>query len=52
LHYRCHQSCVRSPPSRFGLSTYGGVTGSLDAAQLYTNEFVPEGKEFIPPQSV
>lgn len=32
--------------------TYGGVTGPLDAAQLYTNEFVPEGKEFIPPQSV
>jgi len=32
--------------------TYGGVTGPLDAAKRYTNEFVPEGKEFIPPQSV
>lgn len=34
------------------LKAYGGVTTPLDAAQLYTNDFVPEGKEFIPPQSV
>ncbi len=33
------------------LKTYGGVTTPLDAASLYTNEFVPEGKEFIPPQN-
>lgn len=34
------------------LKTYGGVTTPLTAAELYTNEFVPTGKEFIPPQSV
>jgi NitT/TauT family transport system substrate-binding protein len=34
------------------LKAYGGVTTPLDSAQLYTNEYVPEGKEFIPPQSV
>jgi NitT/TauT family transport system substrate-binding protein len=33
------------------LKAYGGVTTPLEAAQLYTNEFVPEGKEFVPPQS-
>jgi len=33
------------------LKQYGGVTTPLDAAQLYTNEFVPTGAEFIPPQS-
>lgn len=32
------------------LKTYGGVTTPLQAAQLYTNEFVPTGAEFIPPQ--
>jgi len=34
------------------LKAYGGVTTPLEAAQLYTNEYVPEGKEFVPPQSV
>ncbi len=33
------------------LKQYGGVDTPLDAAQLYTNEFVPTGAEFIPPQS-
>jgi NitT/TauT family transport system substrate-binding protein len=33
------------------LKTYGGVTGVLDPAQLYTNEFVPTGNEYIPPQT-
>ncbi|MCC6780065.1 MAG: ABC transporter substrate-binding protein [Hyphomicrobiales bacterium] len=32
------------------LKQYGGVTTPLDAAQLYTNEFVPMGAEFVPPQ--
>lgn len=32
------------------LKQYGGVTTPLSADQLYTNEFVPMGKEFIPPQ--
>ncbi len=32
------------------LKQYGGVTTPLDAAQLYTNEFVPTGAEFVPPQ--
>ncbi len=33
------------------LKTYGGVTTPLDAKALYTNEFVPTGAEFIPPQT-
>jgi NitT/TauT family transport system substrate-binding protein len=33
------------------LRTYGGVTDSLEASQLYTNEFVPGGAEYIPPQT-
>lgn len=33
------------------LKAYGGVTTALDAASLFTNEFVPDGKEFIPPQN-
>ena len=33
------------------LKAYGGVTTPLDAADLYTNEFVPTEAEFIPPQS-
>jgi len=33
------------------LKAYGGVTTPLTAAQIYTNEFVPTGAEFIPPQS-
>ena len=32
------------------LKQYGGVTTSLDTSQLYTNEFVPTGAEYIPPQ--
>src|SRR6266446_9566246 len=31
------------------LKQYGGVTTPLAAQQLYTNEFVPTGVEFIPP---
>jgi NitT/TauT family transport system substrate-binding protein len=31
------------------LKQYGGVTTPLEAQQLYTNEFVPTGVEFIPP---
>jgi NitT/TauT family transport system substrate-binding protein len=31
------------------LKQYGGVTTPLEAQQLYTNEFVPTGTEFIPP---
>src|SRR3974390_305647 len=33
------------------LKQYGGVTTPLTTAQLYTNDFVPTGAEFIPPQS-
>ena len=33
------------------LKRYGGVTTALRTDQLYTNEFVPIGKEYIPPQS-
>jgi NitT/TauT family transport system substrate-binding protein len=32
------------------LKQYGGVTGPLDAKQLYTNDFVPTAAEFVPPQ--
>ena len=32
------------------LKQYGGVTTPLDAAQLYTNDCVPTGAEFVPPQ--
>jgi len=32
------------------LKDYGGVTTPLDPKVLYTNEFVPTGQEFIPPQ--
>jgi NitT/TauT family transport system substrate-binding protein len=31
------------------LKQYGAVTTPLEAQQLYTNEFVPTGAEFIPP---
>jgi NitT/TauT family transport system substrate-binding protein len=34
------------------LKAYGGVTTPLEAAELYTNEFVPAEAEFIPPQNV
>lgn len=33
------------------LKRYGGVTTALTTDQLYTNEFVPTGKEYIPPQT-
>jgi NitT/TauT family transport system substrate-binding protein len=33
------------------LKQYGGVTAPLDPKQLYTNEFVPTGAEFVPPQT-
>jgi NitT/TauT family transport system substrate-binding protein len=32
------------------LKQYGGVTAPLEASVLYTNEFVPAGAEFVPPQ--
>jgi NitT/TauT family transport system substrate-binding protein len=33
------------------LKQYGGVTAPLEAAQLYTNEFVPTAGEFVPSQT-
>ena len=32
------------------LREYGGVTTPLETNQLYTNEFVPTGAEYVPPQ--
>ena len=32
------------------LKQYGGVTSPLEPSQLYTNEFVPSGAEYVPPQ--
>jgi NitT/TauT family transport system substrate-binding protein len=32
------------------LKQYGGVTNPLAASELYTNEFVPTGADFVPPQ--
>jgi NitT/TauT family transport system substrate-binding protein len=32
------------------LKQYGGVTAPLDPKQLYTNDFVPTGAEYVPPQ--
>lgn len=32
------------------LKQYGGVTTALEASELYTNEFVPVGADFVPPQ--
>jgi NitT/TauT family transport system substrate-binding protein len=32
------------------LKHYGGVTASLTPDQLYTNEFVPGGADYVPPQ--
>jgi NitT/TauT family transport system substrate-binding protein len=29
---------------------YGGVTAPLETARLYTNDFVPNGPEYVPPQ--
>ncbi len=34
------------------LHQYGGVTAPLKPSQLYTDEFVPSGPAFIPPQQV
>jgi len=33
------------------LRTYGGVTGPLEPDRLYTNEFVPTGADYVPPQT-
>jgi NitT/TauT family transport system substrate-binding protein len=33
------------------LKQYGSVTAPLEAGDLYTNEFVPTGAEFVPPQT-
>ncbi len=32
------------------LKQYGGVTAPIEPGELYTNEFVPTGAEFVPPQ--
>ena len=32
------------------LKQYGGVSAPLEASALFTNEFVPSGAEFVPPQ--
>ena len=32
------------------LHQYGGVTAPLEPSQLYTNDFVPIGAEYVPPQ--
>lgn len=32
------------------LKTYGGVTGDLQAADVFTNDYAPQGDEFVPPQ--
>ncbi len=32
------------------LKKYGGVTAALTPSELYTNEFVPTGAEYVPPQ--
>lgn len=32
------------------LQKYGGVSGPLDPAQLFTNDFVPADADFVPPQ--
>jgi NitT/TauT family transport system substrate-binding protein len=32
------------------LRQYGGVTTALSTSQIYTNDFVPSGTEYIPPQ--
>ena len=32
------------------LRQYGGVTAPLDTSELYTNQFVPTGAEYVPPQ--
>jgi NitT/TauT family transport system substrate-binding protein len=37
-------------PQHQVLREYGGVTTPLETSQLYTNEFVPTGAEYVPPQ--
>jgi NitT/TauT family transport system substrate-binding protein len=32
------------------LKQYGGVSAPLEASSLYTNDYVPAGAEFVPPQ--
>jgi NitT/TauT family transport system substrate-binding protein len=32
------------------LKQYGGVTAPLQTSQLYTNQFVPTGADYVPPQ--
>ena len=32
------------------LKQYVGVSAPLTTAQLYTNEFVPTGADYVPPQ--
>ncbi len=32
------------------LKQYGGITAPLETARLYTNDFVPSGAEYVPPQ--
>jgi NitT/TauT family transport system substrate-binding protein len=32
------------------LKEYGGVTAPLEASALYSNDFVPMGPDFVPPQ--
>jgi NitT/TauT family transport system substrate-binding protein len=32
------------------LRQYGGVTTPVDPGEVYTNEFVPAGAEYVPPQ--
>jgi NitT/TauT family transport system substrate-binding protein len=32
------------------LREYGGVTASLQPSDVFTNEFVPTGDEYVPPQ--
>ena len=32
------------------LKQYGGVTGSLQPSDVFTNEFIPTGAEYVPPQ--
>ena len=32
------------------LKQYGGVSDALEAGSLYTNEYVPVGSDFVPPQ--
>jgi NitT/TauT family transport system substrate-binding protein len=33
------------------LKQYGGVATPLEANQIFTNDFVPSGSEFLPPST-